>query len=217
MVNRRNKAYDRERTRIALLRNAMKNPSGGKERHSPSQGEERGAGSKKGLTPLDIHRLMLEDRPVPRSISTDPEIFKQEIKRSGQESWLLVAHESEIPNPGDYKALSLAQQPVIVVRDDGGQIHVLFNICRHRAVTVCREGKGNTRYFQCMYHGWMYNTKGHLVGVNGADRYGERFRKETKGLVPLPRVDRYRGFIFASLSSTGERLNEYLEKAKFYI
>ena len=174
-------------------------------------------GNNEGFMPLDIHRLIPEDWPVQRSISADPEVFKQEIKRPGQESWLLVAHESEIPNPGDYKALSLAQQPVIVVRDDGGQIHVLFNICRHRAIPVCREGKGNTRYFQCMYHGWMYDTKGNLVGVNGAERYGERFRKATKGLVLLPRVDRYRGFIFASLSSTGERLNEYLEKAKFHI
>ncbi|MBI3798937.1 MAG: Rieske (2Fe-2S) protein [Deltaproteobacteria bacterium] len=174
-------------------------------------------GNKEGSLPLDIHRLIFEGNPVPRSISTDPEIFKRENKRSGPESWLLVAHESEIPNPGDYKALSLAQQPVIVVRDDDGQIHVLFNICRHRAVTVCREGKGNTRYFQCMYHGWMYNTKGNLVGVNGAERYGERFRRETQGLLPLPRVDRYRGFIFASLSSTGGSLTECLEKAKFCI
>ena len=195
----------------------MKNSSGGTEQRSPSQKDERGTGGKERLTPLDIHQLVGEDGRIPHSTTADAEIVKQEIERIQQGSWLFIAHENEIPNPGDYKALSLAQQPVIVVRDDDGRVRVLFNICRHRAVTVCREGKGNTRYFQCAYHGWMYNTKGNLVGVNGAEPYGQRFRKETKGLVPLPRVEMYRGFIFASLSATGETLSEYLGKVKFGI
>jgi hypothetical protein len=33
----------------------------------------------------------------------------------------------------------------------------------------------------------------------------------------LPRVEMYRGFIFASLSATGETLSEYLGKVKFGI
>ncbi len=195
----------------------MKNSSGGIEQRSPSQKDERGTGGKERLTPLDIHQLVGEDGRIPHSTTADAEIVKQESERIQQGSWLFIAHENEIPNPGDYKALSLAQQPVIVVRDDDGRVRVLFNICRHRAVTVCREGKGNTRYFQCAYHGWMYNTKGNLVGVNGAEPYGQRFRKETKGLAPLPRVEMYRGFIFASLSATGETLSEYLGKVKFGI
>jgi len=129
-----------------------------------------------------------------------------------QKSWLFVARESEIPNPGDYTALSLAQQPVIVVRAEDGQVRVLFNICRHRRVVVCREEKGHTDYFQCTSHGWLYNTKGNLVGVSGDEHYSLRFRKETKGLTPLPRMGIHQGLIFASLSREGESLDEYLER-----
>ena len=35
-------------------------------------------GSKKARIPLDIHRLVLEDRPVSRRSSTDLETFKQQ-------------------------------------------------------------------------------------------------------------------------------------------
>jgi phenylpropionate dioxygenase-like ring-hydroxylating dioxygenase large terminal subunit len=189
----------------------MKNSLGETKPRSPSQPDEGRTGGKERLRPLDIHRLVDEDGRIPDS-STDAAIVKQgEVGNRKQGSWLFVAHESEIPSPGDYKALTLEQQPVIVVRGDDGRVRVLFNICRHRAVTVCREGKGNARYFECAYHGWLYNTKGHLVGVSGAEAYGQRFRKETKGLVPLPRVEMYRGAIFASLSATGETLSEYLQ------
>jgi len=130
-----------------------------------------------------------------------------------RKSWWFVAHESELPNQGDYRTFVLAQHPVIVVRDEDGQVRVLFNVCRHRRVLVCREEKGNTQYFQCSYHGWVYNTKGNLVGVNGGERYGTRFCKETTGLTSVPRMGIYGGFIFASFTAEGESLNEYLNHA----
>jgi phenylpropionate dioxygenase-like ring-hydroxylating dioxygenase large terminal subunit len=128
-----------------------------------------------------------------------------------RKSWWFVTHESEIPNQGDYRTFVLDHQPVLVVRDDGGQVWVLFNICRHRRVKVCHEEKGNTCYFQCPYHGWLYDTKGNFVGVSGGEYYGTRFRKETTGLTPVPRTEMYQGFIFASFTDEGESLHEYLK------
>ena len=132
-----------------------------------------------------------------------------------RKSWLYVAHESEIPNPGDFKALTLAHQPVIVVRDDEGHVRVLFNICRHRRVTVCRQDKGNTTHFICADHGWVYDTKGHLIGLSGPNDWVRKFR-ERRGLAPVPRMDLHQGAIFASLSPDGESLEEYLCKSRFF-
>jgi phenylpropionate dioxygenase-like ring-hydroxylating dioxygenase large terminal subunit len=138
-----------------------------------------------------------------------------EMKRIRPKSWLYVAHESEIPNAGDFKSLTLAQQPVIVVRDDEGQVRVLLNICRHRKVTVCRQEKGNAAYFICIDHGWVYNTKGNLVGLSGPNRLFRSFT-ERRGLTPVPRVDIHQGVIFASLSPEGESLEEYLRESRFF-
>ncbi|MGE0680172.1 MAG: Rieske (2Fe-2S) protein [Candidatus Binatia bacterium] len=131
-----------------------------------------------------------------------------------QKSWLHVAHESEIPNPGDFKSLTLEHQPIIVVRDDEGQVRVLFNICRHRKVTVCRQAKGNTTHFTCADHGWVYDTKGNLVGLSGPNRSLRSFT-ERRGLMPVPRMNIYQGVIFASLSPEGESFDEYLHQSQF--
>jgi phenylpropionate dioxygenase-like ring-hydroxylating dioxygenase large terminal subunit len=134
----------------------------------------------------------------------------------GRESWHYVAHEREISQPGDFKSLLLGREPVLVVRGEDGCVRVLFNTCRHRPVTVCHQANGNTKRFVCSYHGWVYNTKGNLIGLSGARQEGGSF-SERRGLTPLPRVEVYRGFVFASLSPGGETLEEHFKKTQFPI
>ena len=127
--------------------------------------------------------------------------------------WHYVAHEREFPGIGDFKLLKLAGQSVIVVRDEDGQLRVLLNICRHRSVPVCRQARGNTRTFICSFHGWVYNTKGTLIGLQGPGRSVRAF-PEREGLLPVPRIATSRGSIYASLESGGESLSEYLRRVK---
>jgi len=46
---------------------------------------------------------------------------------------MYVAHASEVPESGDYVLRQIGRQPVIVSRDEDGQVHPLLNRCRHRA------------------------------------------------------------------------------------
>jgi phenylpropionate dioxygenase-like ring-hydroxylating dioxygenase large terminal subunit len=124
-------------------------------------------------------------------------------------TWFYVAQENEFPRVGDFKLLRLADQSVIVVRGEDGQIRVLLNICRHRRVPVCRQAQGNARTFTCSFHGWVYDTKGALVGLQSANSVIHQF-SERRGLIPVPRVETYRGRIYASLEPKGESLSEYL-------
>ena len=128
-------------------------------------------------------------------------------------TWFYIAWESEFPNVGDFKLLRVAHRSVIVVRGEDGQIRVLFNICRHRSVPVCRRARGNTRTFTCASHGWIYNTKGALVGLQGPGRSVREF-PERLGLLPVPRVATSQGRIYASLESDGESLDTYLGKER---
>jgi phenylpropionate dioxygenase-like ring-hydroxylating dioxygenase large terminal subunit len=128
-------------------------------------------------------------------------------------TWFYVAQESEFPTVGDFKLLRVGQRSVIVVRDEDRQIRVLFNVCRHRRVPVCRQARGNTRTFICTSHRWVYNTKGALVGLQGSNRSVREF-PEREGLLSVPRVETSRGCIYASLESDGESLSEYLKRMK---
>jgi len=165
---------------------------------------------------FDLHKLIGEDWRAHHHIPFGPNLFHEEVERIWQKSWLYVAHESEIPHPGDFLTLTLARQPLLVVRSGDNQVCVLFNICRHRAVTVCRKDKGNTSHFICTDHGWVYNTNGGLIGLSGPNCSVRKFA-ERRGLTSVPRLDMYRGFIFASLSPEGESLDKHLGEAKTFI
>jgi|RhiMethySRZTD1v2_1073278.scaffolds.fasta_scaffold221160_2 phenylpropionate dioxygenase-like ring-hydroxylating dioxygenase large terminal subunit len=130
-------------------------------------------------------------------------------------TWYHVADENEIPDLGDFKTLIIGEQSVIVVRSEDQHIRVLFNICRHREVMVCHQERGNTKRFVCFFHGWMYDTKGSLIGLTGPNDTMRTFQGR-RGLTPVPRVGTVRGSIFASLNPDGESLETYLKKTKFF-
>src|SRR5471030_2961303 len=99
------------------------------------------------------------DRIAP-SLYYDPALFEAELERIFYKTWIWVAHESELPNPGDFRTTTIGRQPVIVVRGKSGSINVLQNRCRHRGATVCEQHKGNARGFTCPYHSWTYGLDG---------------------------------------------------------
>src|SRR5512146_1668383 len=75
---------------------------------------------------------------VSREIFVDEHVFHREQDRIFNRSWMYLAHESEIPKPGDYVSRALGSVPVIVNRDDGGGVNVVMNSCRHRGAKLCR-------------------------------------------------------------------------------
>ena len=85
----------------------------------------------KGHTLAD---LVQHDR-VHTSLYTDPAIFEDEMDKVFANTWVWVAHASEIPEAGSYKTGYIGRQPVVTVRDRKQQVHVLLNRCRHRAAT----------------------------------------------------------------------------------
>ena len=155
--------------------------------------------------------LVQPDR-VHRSVYADPRLFELEMERLFGRAWLVLGHESQLKSPGDYFTTRMGREPVIVARKSADGIAVLVNRCAHRGTMVCPEGRGNAERFVCPYHGWSYDRAGTLVAVPFADGYDKE--KLPRGLKAVPRVSVYRGFIFASLSPSGESLEAFLGQAK---
>ena len=154
---------------------------------------------------------------VNREVFVSHEIFEREQRAIFDRCWIYVGHASELRQPGDYKTRSVAGRPVIFCRDRDGQVRALINSCRHRGAIVCREREGNARNFFCMYHGWTYNTDGSLRAVPGEDAYPPSFDKSAMGLAPVPRLESYKDFYFASFDRDAVDLDTYLAGAKAYI
>ncbi|MEX0729798.1 MAG: aromatic ring-hydroxylating dioxygenase subunit alpha [Aquisalimonadaceae bacterium] len=156
---------------------------------------------------------LVEKGRVHRRLYVDPLVFEKEMERIYYGGWVFVCHESEISEPGDYKTSYIGRQPVILSRHSNGQIYVLLNRCMHRGAQVCQEGKGNTRAFRCLYHGWAYDNKGDLLVVPFPEGYGEDFDTSKLGLRAAPCVESYRGFVFASLNPDVGALRECMGPA----
>ena len=170
----------------------------------------------------DIPRVMADVRDgwIPGAIYSDEEIYALERERVFGRAWIFLAHESEIPAPGDYVLRRILDDSFVVVRDEEGRARVLLNVCRHRGMQVCRAERGNASHFRCPYHGWTYKNTGELVGVPfHADAYGggDGLPLESVALLTPPKVGIYNGLIFASLNPDAPALEDYLGDLKFYL
>jgi phenylpropionate dioxygenase-like ring-hydroxylating dioxygenase large terminal subunit len=163
---------------------------------------------------LPYDELVQPDR-VHTALYKDPEIFEEEQERIFKSTWIWVAHDSELPKPGDFVTTHIGKQPIIVNRDKHGEVRVMLNRCRHRGATLCEHRKGNAAGFVCPYHAWTYGQDGSLKGLPLPKGYTD-FDKGDYGLVSL-RVESYNGLIFATFNPDAPTLDVFLGRAKPWI
>ena len=158
-----------------------------------------------------VASLVRPDR-VHRAVYSDPALFELEMERIFGRAWLLLGHDSQIRNDGDFFTTRMGREPVIVTRDSHGSVQVLINRCTHRGTMLCAETRGNAKQFVCAYHGWSFDSDGTLMTVPTPQGYAADPKQAFPelGLAHAPRVESYRGFIFASLAKTGPALREFL-------
>jgi Phenylpropionate dioxygenase and related ring-hydroxylating dioxygenases, large terminal subunit len=154
---------------------------------------------------------------VERRFFADEDVFLRELDKVFFHSWLFVAHESEIPEPGDYVTRKMGKDEVIVSRDESGELHVLLNSCTHRGTLLCKADVGNSALFRCGYHGWMFSNTGELRGVPRIrDLWGPDFDKGALSLRSA-RVASFCGLVFATFDEDLCSLDDYLGDMRFYL
>ena len=158
-----------------------------------------------------------EKGTLDRRIFTDQQIYDDELQRIFKRAWLFVGHESIIPNPNDFFASYMGEDPIIVTRDAKGQLHAFLNMCRHRGNRVVRADDGSAKNFMCTYHGWTFSNEGKLVSVPGLQEgYHGELEVDKLGLVEA-RVETYAGMIFATWAQDAPTLEAYLGNMRWYL
>lgn len=140
-------------------------------------------------------------RSLPQRYFVSSDVFEEEQEKIFSRQWVLVGHQSEITQPGDYFISEVANESLIVVRDKRGEIRGFYNVCRHRGSRLIESRNGQlSAAIQCPYHAWTYALDGRLLGAPHMDDV-RGFNKANYSLHPV-NIEIWEGFIFVNLADT---------------
>ncbi|MBZ5876244.1 aromatic ring-hydroxylating dioxygenase subunit alpha [Chromohalobacter israelensis] len=153
---------------------------------------------------------------VPYRLYTDPQQYALEGERIYRgPTWNYLCLDAELPEPGSFVVTRVGETPIVVTRDDEGQVNAFVNRCAHRGATLCLEKRGKAEQITCVYHAWSYSLKGELTGVafqRGVKRQGgmsECFKKQEHNLRRL-HVATFAGLVFGTFSEEAPNIESYL-------
>ena len=160
----------------------------------------------------------LSTSPVSMEPYRSPEFYALEQERVFRRSWLLLAREEEIANPGDYvrKEVEVCKASVILTRDKESRVRAFHNVCSHRGNQVVVAESGNAKRLMCRYHQWTYGNDGRLLSIPDEPSFFNVDKKNC-GLTPIA-CEVWDGWVFINLTPEPEvGLKEYLgDMADFF-
>ncbi len=136
----------------------------------------------------------------------DRQLLDVEVSELFARDWILACREQEIPNAGDYRAITIGGEPVVVVRGEDKVLRAMSNVCRHRG-TMIVEGYGEAQRLECPYHAWTYSLSGKLLGT---PYHGNVAIDKDRNCLPTYQVDTWGGLVFVSMADDVEPLADRL-------
>ena len=169
--------------------------------------------------PQDYSRYMdLDEGWVDRRIFWEQAIYERELEAIFARCWQFVAHDSQLPNNGDFLTTYIGEDGVIVSRHTDGKVYVYLNSCPHRGNKICFADEGNVRRYTCNYHGWAFNTAGELIGLpSEQEAYDPGDIDKRQWGARQARVESYKGLIFATFDPSAPSLEDYLGDYRWYL
>ena len=160
---------------------------------------------------------LVEDQRVHRDLYISEELFGLEQERLFARTWQYVGHASEVPDTGDYRTLTLAGRPLIMLRQADGQVAVFYNRCAHKGAQLLTDEYGNAgRFIRCPYHALTYKLDGAPLGLPLKAGYEGTCLGQCEsgqGLGHVAAVHTYRDFVFVRLAEAGPSFDEYFGAA----
>ena len=155
-----------------------------------------------------------DSRPagLPPHAYLSQEMWETECKTVLAKNWVCVGFAHELKNGGDVVPVTLAEQPLLLVKNRDGEIKGFHNVCRHRCMTLVEEPGNIGKLIRCPYHAWAYDLDGNLRAsphFGGTDKQdAEGFDRKNKNLVPV-RTHVWHDWIFVNLNGDAQDFDDY--------
>ncbi|MDJ0955927.1 MAG: aromatic ring-hydroxylating dioxygenase subunit alpha [Arenicellales bacterium] len=155
--------------------------------------------------------LVLEDRAIsatlPTACYTDHALLQYEINTLFRQSWVGVGRTDRCTKPGDFSSRDIGGVPVLLIRNQGGELKAFANTCRHRG-SLLLKGDGNCKKIRCPFHCWTYDLDGRLVFTPRMEAVPD-FDLTAYGLTEFG-VGVADGFAFVSLDAAAGEFDKWL-------
>jgi len=133
-------------------------------------------------------------------------------------AWVFVGFAHQIPQTGDVIPISVAGQPLFILRNEAEQVTAFHNVCRHRNLQLVDQPSNCGRLLRCPYHSWSYDLNGALKNAPffGGDEKQllDGFKFEENGLTQV-NCAVWHDWVFVNLDSqSGEAFEDFVHPIK---
>ncbi len=135
---------------------------------------------------------------LPPSAYGSDDSYSWEVSNVFAKSWHFVGLQTDLSRPGDFLTVEICGQP-IQVRNIGGNIHAVSNVCAHRHCLLTSERKGSSPKLRCQYHGWEYDASGATQRIPLAQNFAPLDRASLR--IPVYRVETLGPLVFVNLDA----------------
>jgi len=144
------------------------------------------------------------------------EFMEKEGKHLWPRVWLLAGVTSDIPEEGDYTVFDIGGESIIIVRQAGGSIKALFNVCPHRGNPIALNERGSVAKFTCAFHAWRFALDGKLECITDEESYHPQLVSHRPSMSEV-RCDSIGGLIFVNIDGKAPPLREWIGLPAGYI
>lgn len=149
---------------------------------------------------------------IDKKFYTDQAYFEGAKDQLFAKSWQFIGSTDLVPEPGDACPIELLNgyinEPLVLVRNKTGQVHVMSNVCTHRGNLIvdqtCRVSN-----LRCKYHGRQFSLDGRFISMPEFQEV-KNFPSTSDNLTTLP-IAQFGKWLFTSLNR-GLNSNDFFKE-----
>ena len=152
---------------------------------------------------------------LPSDAYTDKKLWDKERNTVFTNNWVFVGFAHELRNIGDVIPITVAEIPILLVKNTKEKIIAYHNVCSHRCLKLVDKPKNVRKIISCPYHAWSYDLDGNLLssphfgGTNNHVPNG--FNKKNNGLKSI-RIKIWHDWVFINISNKALPFEKYASK-----
>lgn len=117
---------------------------------------------------MDRNDIQQLEATLPGEHYLDAEHFLRERDAIFHAEWFCAGRREGLETRGDYRLVNITGESILLVCDEGGELHAFNNVCRHRGAELVPSATPDEQYgifkagIRCPYHSWNYRLNGEL-------------------------------------------------------